>query len=128
MVKIQEVYCVAVLLEMKANKMNNSRLLKPSYKQVEEFIEMVNQFKKSIVLSDKYDITIQERVIDLKGMPTDSLTECETFAKELSEIGLLLRNNVPFWWRSFPTMTLRITFTLGEYGIFALILIACLII
>jgi len=124
--KISEIHHGARMLEMKANKMNNSRLLKPSFKQVEEFIKMIQQLKESIQPIDKYDITIQNRVLDLKGMQTESLSECEVFAKEIADISLLMRNEVPFWWRGVLISPI-IKLTIGEYCGMLLLIAAILI-
>lgn len=115
---IQNAIHLGFSLEKKANKMNNSKIIKPSFKEVEEFLEDVQKLQYSLKPNEKYDIAIQNKVIQLKSLPINSLTECETFAKNFSEVALLMDKDVPIWWKGIGT-----TFTFTEGLILTLFII-----
>jgi hypothetical protein len=97
--------------------MNHSKIIKPSYKEVEEFLEEIQTLQYSFKPDEKYDSTIQNKVIQLKNLPINSLTDCQTFAEKFKEVALLMHRDIPIWWHGLGSREL----TYAELLIIALI-------
>lgn len=104
---------MARAIQYNANKMNNSRLLKPSYKEVEEFITSINTLKGSVTSIEMFDKSIQRKVTEVFNKPTNTLTECENFAVDMLEVHKHMDDEVPLLWKGFQ-MSPLIFLTVGE--------------